>query len=72
VLWFDGYPGTSLNIDQGVLESGLFMPPEPVLLGLIPLLNDGVLNVKITKGGRIGCDDIYFDASMLIVLIQVP
>ncbi len=71
-VFFDTVLPAPLNLDQGALGSGLFIPPPQVLLGLIPLVSDGILNVTVVKKGRTGCDDIYFDASVLIVLVQRP
>jgi len=71
-VFFDTVLPAPLTLDQGALGSGLFIPPPSVLFSLIPLVSDGILNVKVVKGGRTGCDDLYFDASLLIVLVRVP
>jgi hypothetical protein len=71
-LVFDNVLPAPLNLDQGALESGPFIPSQSTLLGLIPFVSDGMVTVKVIKGGSTRCDDLYFDASLLIVLVQLP
>ncbi len=72
LLIFDDLFPIPLSLDQKPLESGLFVVPLDVIPGFPDFLRDGILDVTVVKRGRTGCDDIYFDASFLIILFKTP